>query len=106
MRDDSALACAAAQGSWTRCEILCQQIASNGGRGESEGSDVQGSKALVVGDARAFLSMYQVLAAAGLRAVQLERMLQRASLDATSISEVPPCADPRCPLTHVKDAAV
>jgi hypothetical protein len=38
----------------------------------------QGGKVLVVGDARAFLSMYHTLAAAGLRAVQLDRLLHAA----------------------------
>lgn len=36
---------------------------------------LQDQKALLVGDARAFLSMYQALAAAGLRAAQLDRAL-------------------------------
>jgi hypothetical protein len=59
-----------------------------------------------VGDARAFLSMYQALAAAGLRAVQLQRMLQSASVDATTIREVSLCADPHWPPLHVDIAAL
>ena len=68
----------------------CQQIASKDWYGDREARNVQGSKALVVGDARAFLSMYQALAAAGLRAVQLDRVLQSASADAAAICEACP----------------
>lgn len=70
-------------------------------QGDGCASDAQGSKALVVGDARAFLSMYQALAAAGQRAVQLDRVLQSAPADAATIAEVRPLQMPplQCILT-------
>ena len=55
-----------------------------------------------MGDARAFLSMYQALAAAGLRPVQLDRVLQSASVDAATVTEACPYAAPtslQCILT-------
>lgn len=87
--------------SWLECQVACARVVETRGQllrisgATISHFRVQGGKALLVGDARAFLSTYQALAAAGLRAAQLDRApaLQVGAGDADTIAQVTSLAE-------------